>query len=129
MTKVMCFGTFDGLHQGHLSYFKQAKKLGDFLIVIIARDKNVIKFKGREPREKELRRLKLVSQIKEVDRAVIGNQDDIYAVIKKFQPEIICLGYDQKADEKKLRKLFPDIKIVRLKSYQPNKFKSSILNK
>ncbi|MBI2582387.1 adenylyltransferase/cytidyltransferase family protein, partial [Candidatus Woesearchaeota archaeon] len=31
MKKVMCFGTFDLLHLGHLNYFQQAKKYGDYL--------------------------------------------------------------------------------------------------
>ena len=41
----MVFGTFDGLHKGHLNFFKQAKKLAQksFLIVSIARDLNVLK--------------------------------------------------------------------------------------
>jgi len=39
MKKVICFGTFDLLHLGHLNYFQQAKKQGDYLIVVIATDK------------------------------------------------------------------------------------------
>ena len=44
-TKIMIFGTFDGLHKGHLNFFKQAKNFiqNSFLIVSIARDKNVYK--------------------------------------------------------------------------------------
>ena len=39
--KVICFGTFDILHLGHVNFFKQAKSLGDELVVVIARDVNV----------------------------------------------------------------------------------------
>ena len=41
--RIMVFGTFDGLHEGHLDFFKQARQLSKnpFLIVSIARDKNV----------------------------------------------------------------------------------------
>ncbi|MCD4694128.1 adenylyltransferase/cytidyltransferase family protein, partial [bacterium] len=53
MIKVMCFGTFDNLHLGHLFYLKEAKKFGDYLVVVIARDNNVKKIKGRCPREDE----------------------------------------------------------------------------
>jgi len=35
MKKVMCFGAFDGLHPGHLDFFRQAKRYGDFLIVSV----------------------------------------------------------------------------------------------
>ncbi|HLC71304.1 MAG TPA: adenylyltransferase/cytidyltransferase family protein, partial [Candidatus Nanoarchaeia archaeon] len=38
MKTVMCFGTFDILHPGHLHYLQQAKKYGDYLMVVIARD-------------------------------------------------------------------------------------------
>jgi len=50
-TKIMVFGTFDGLHKGHLNFFWQARKLAvdSFLVVSIARDKNVIKIKGKSP--------------------------------------------------------------------------------
>ena len=51
MVRVMVFGTFDGLHQGHLNFFKQARNLSknSYLIVSVARDKNVKKIKGRLP--------------------------------------------------------------------------------
>ena len=43
--RIMVFGTFDGLHKGHLNFFKQAKNFAEnsFLIVSVARDKNVFK--------------------------------------------------------------------------------------
>ena len=45
MKKVMVFGTFDGLHEGHLDFFRQAREYGDYLIVAVARDVNVKKIK------------------------------------------------------------------------------------
>ena len=41
----MLFGTFDGLHEGHFDLFRQAKKYGDYLVVVVARDVNVKKIK------------------------------------------------------------------------------------
>ncbi|MFT8977730.1 Gfo/Idh/MocA family oxidoreductase, partial [Liquorilactobacillus nagelii] len=38
MTKVITYGTFDLLHNGHLQLLKRAKKLGDFLIVGVTAD-------------------------------------------------------------------------------------------
>ena len=43
MKRVLIFGTFDGIHEGHLNLFKQAKKYGDYLIVVVGRDENIKK--------------------------------------------------------------------------------------
>lgn len=121
----MVFGTFDILHKGHLNLFEQAKKYGDYLIVVVARDKTVRKIKGKPPRNNEEKRLKAVR--KYADKAVLGYIKDKYKVIKNFKPDIICLGYDQKASLKDLRKF--KLQIKRLKSYKPNQYKSSKLYK
>jgi len=39
MKKVMVFGTFDGIHEGAFGSFLAAKKYGDYLVVVVARDK------------------------------------------------------------------------------------------
>lgn len=36
--RVMVFGVFDGLHPGHRAFLRQARKKGDKLIVVVARD-------------------------------------------------------------------------------------------
>ena len=124
MKKILIFGSFDGLHKGHLNLFKQAKKHGDKLIAVIARDKTIKQIKGREPRYKEKTRLKNIA--KHVDKAVLGNKTNKYAIIKKINPDIICLGYDQNSYTKDLRKHFKK-KIIRLKPYKPKVYKSSLL--
>jgi len=123
---VMCFGTFDSPHPGHISYLKQAKKYGNYLIVVVARDKNVKKIKGQLPRKNERERLEEIKKIKFVNEAALGRIKNKYNIIKKYNPDIICLGYDQEVDLKKLRKECKG-KIVRLKSYRENKYKSSKL--
>ena len=45
MKRVICFGTFDHLHPGHLNYFQQAKELGDYLIVVIVANLKTLHFK------------------------------------------------------------------------------------
>lgn len=124
MKTVMCFGTFDKFHPGHLAYLKQAKTKGDFLIAVVARDKNVLKYKGRLPRQNELQRLLNVKQAKIVNLAVLGYLRDCLRVIKKYRPDVICLGYDQRFNLNKLKKAFGG-KIYRLKAYKPHLYKSS----
>ncbi len=130
--KVLVFGTFDGLHKGHLYLFKQAKKHGDYLVVVVARDLTVKKVKGHLPKFEEQERVKTVYKCKLVDDAQLGNLKNYYKKIKEIKPQVICLGYDQVAFvenlEKEIEKYKMKIEIIRLKSYLPKKYKSSLLN-
>lgn len=126
---VMVFGTFDILHPGHLDFFRQAKKYGDRLIVVVARNVNVKKIKGRFPRFSERIRLKNVKKIKLVDEAIFGDEKDFFKVIRKKKPDVICLGYDQKMKaldlKRKLKRMRLETKVFRLKAYKPRIYKSS----
>ena len=134
-TKIMVFGTFDGVHKGHLSFFKQAKKLtkNSFLIVSIARDKNVIKIKGIKPKFSEKERLVLVKKVKFVDKVVLAGKSEYLSHILKEKPDVIALGYDQKAYVKNLKKDLKSknikIKIVRLKPHKEKIYKNHLLKK
>lgn len=133
MKKVLVFGTFEGLHPGHLNFFKQAKKYGDYLIVVVSRDATVKKTKNRLPLRNEKKRLKEVQKCKLVNEVVLGHRSNPYWIIKEINPEVICLGYDQKFFTKdlkgELRKMGLRIKVYRMKSYKPEKFHSSIIKK
>lgn len=128
MKKVILFGTFDILHVGHINLFEQAKKYGDQLIVVVARDKNVVKSKKKKAMFTEKERIKVLYNIKLIDRVVLGSESNYYQVIKKNQPDVIALGYDQEdyvsGLEEFLEKNKINTKIVRLKSYKPQRFKS-----
>jgi cytidyltransferase-like protein len=135
ITKIMLFGTFDGLHKGHLNFFEQAKKLSknSFLIACIARDKNVFKIKNKKTVLLENKRKNLVKRCNLIDRVVLGSLDDYLEQILIEKPDIIALGYDQKVFVKELRaeikKRKLNIKIVRLKSHRPDIYKNSLLRK
>lgn len=131
--KIMIFGTFDGLHKGHLNLFKQAKNLSvnSFVIASIARDKNVLRIKKKNPLYSERERKKMVANSGFVDKVVLGSIDDYIGHILKYKPDIIALGYDQKAYVKNLKKFLLEHNfnpvIKRLKSYQPHIYKNSLL--
>lgn len=133
-TKIMVFGTFDGLHKGHLNFFKQAKKLAKspFLIVSIARDKNVFKIKNYQPILKERERQNLVKKSKLVDKVVLASKINYLAHILKEAPDIIALGYDQVAYVQDLKKDLKNknifIKIIRLKPYKEKIYKNHLIN-
>lgn len=123
----MVFGTFDILHPGHLFLFTEAKKLGDNLIVIVARDTTVQSIKKIEVENKEDVRLENIKNLNIADKIILGNTDDKYQVIREEAPDVIALGYDQVAFTEKLVENFPNIKIVRLPPYKENIYKSSKL--
>ncbi|MBW2991876.1 FAD synthase [Candidatus Woesearchaeota archaeon] len=132
MKKVLAFGTFDILHPGHLDFFRQAKKFGDHLTVVVARDETVKKLKEKYPKFNEAERLEHVSRLEIVDKVVLGSTDDKYKVIEEVNPDIICLGYDQFSFTEDLEKELGNkgikAKIIRLKPYKEEKYKSSKLN-
>lgn len=128
MRKVLAFGCFDILHMGHYTYLKNAKKLGDKLIVVVARDSTIRNLKGREPLLDEESRRKLVESLRFVDSAMLGGKGDRYEIIKRIKPSIIALGYDQKQDERALKKKLSEMginaKVVRIrKSFNPKQQK------
>ena len=126
--KVLVAGTFDGFHPGHLHYFEQAKKQGDYLMVVVARDSIVERERGSPPVINEDDRLALVKSIRHVDFAVLGNETDKLKTVEDLRPDIICLGYDQNVDEKQLKgeleKRGIRITIKRMLPYKPQSCKS-----
>lgn len=128
---VMCFGTFDVLHPGHEDYFRQAREHGDRLVVVVARDTTVVDIKGDLPSMNEQERLLAVQDHVLVDEAVLGNEDDKYRVIQEFQPDIICLGYDQETFtdtlDVELTRRGLAANVVRCEAFFPDTFKSSLL--
>jgi len=117
----MATGTFDLLHMGHIYYLKEAKKLGDKLAVVVATDSTVRNLK-HEPINPEKIRLNLIKEIKVVDEAYLGREDDMYEIVKEIKPDIIALGYDQLHDENniksELKKRKIDSKVVRISEYK-----------
>ena len=120
MVKVMATGVFDILHLGHLYFLKEARKLGDELVVVVATDKTAEKLKHIPVTSEEMR-VQMVGELKPVDKAVLGYEDDQYKIVKELKPDIIALGFDQKHDEEIIKKdieeLGMDVKVVRLEPF------------
>jgi len=134
MKRVVVFGTFDVFHPGHMDFLKQAKEYGSDLTVVIARNKTVFKIKGRLPKNSESKRMKKVSDSGLAQEVILGNEGDKYKIIKDLHPDVICLGYDQKFFVDKLRSKLDEFgldktEIIRLKSFKPEIYKSSKLEK
>lgn len=134
----MVFGTFDGLHKGHLDFLRQARKLSRkplkcLLVVSIARDKNVFLIKGERPALNEKKRMTLLKNCQLVDKVVLSGIASHIPHILREKPEIIALGYDQKAYVKNLKKDLKNkgllVKIMRLKPYKEKIYKNKLLKR
>jgi FAD synthetase len=132
----MIFGTFDMVHPGHENFFVQARKLTKkntepYLIVSLAREKNVRRIKGKTPTQSEQDRKKLLSRHNLIDKVVLGAIGNHIPHIVKQNPDVIALGYDQTAYVQGLRTALSaaglKTKIVRLKPFHPEKYKTSLL--
>ena len=94
----MATGVFDLLHPGHVAFLREAKKLGDELVVVVARDSTAKRLK-HAPITPQSNRLEMVGALKPVDRAVLGNEGDIFEILDEIRPDVIALGYDQVHNE------------------------------
>ncbi len=110
MRRVVAAGVFDGLHAGHRYYLRSAKRLGDHLTVIVARDATVPAIKGKRPQRRERARRAAVAQLPEVDRALLGNPvtriepEQRFRILLRLRPQVVCLGYDQPVNARDLRR-------------------------
>ena len=129
MKTVMCFGAFDLFHDGHRHFISQAQKLGDKLIVTVARDANIERIKGVVPMYDELDRVDEIKDNFPEAEVVLGDKEDFYKCLNCYKPDVIALGYDQHANEEVIKSHLPDVELIRIKSFNPDKFKSSILKK
>ena len=127
---VLAGGVFDIIHPGHIHTLNAAKALGGVLVVAIATDKTAKKMKKRSPLHSQELRRELVSCLSMVDRAIIGNEEDIFETVKAIKPNIIALGYDQIHQEQFIsdgcKRINLDVKIVRLESPVPKLSSSEI---
>jgi FAD synthetase len=130
---VLASGVFDLLHLGHVKFLEEAKKAGGKnaeLIVIVARDSTVQETKGRKPIMPESQRRALVESLKVVDEAVLGFENfDIGDVIDRIKPDVIALGYDQAAMERRVREYVDkhglNVKVVRVGKFEEDELDSS----
>ena len=127
---VLAGGVFDIIHPGHINTLNAAKKLGDFLVVVIATDKTAVKMKKREPLHNAQLRQELVSSLSMVDLCIVGDEEDIFKTVDLVKPQIIALGYDQTHQEEFIKegckKINLDVLVARLKSPRPETSSSSI---
>ncbi len=128
---VFTGGTFEVIHAGHLYTIQEAKKRGDLLVVVVARDATIRRRKKREPIAPEEERVKVVSAMRPVDAAILGSETNIYDTLERVSPDVVALGYDQYHTEAEIvreakgRRM--EVSVVRLDSPFPTLKTSKIL--
>ncbi|MFC7138939.1 adenylyltransferase/cytidyltransferase family protein [Halosimplex aquaticum] len=119
---VVAQGTFDILHPGHLHYLRDAKAMGDRLVVILARSENVTH--KASPVVPGPQRREMVAGLDPVDEARLGHPEDIFAPIEDLDPAVIALGYDQHHDADGIRAALAergiDCEVRRASAYEPD---------
>jgi len=100
--KIVVFtnGCFDLLHRGHIYLLREAKALGDLLVVAINSDQSVKANKGpTRPILAETDRLELIASMEMVDYVVLFDEPDPYNIISILRPHILVKGGDWSAEE------------------------------
>ena len=92
---VFTNGCFDIIHVGHVRYLKEARSLGDVLVVGLNSDESVRAIKGmNRPIVPQGERAEVLSSLRDVDYVVIFNEHDPYNTIAALRPDILVKGGD-----------------------------------
>jgi len=101
---VIASGYFNPIHVGHINYFKEAKKLGDILVVIVNNDEQV-KIKGSTHFMPAEERINIIRAIKYVDEIFLSIDKDgsvkesLKAIAKSHEGELFVVhGGDRHKD-------------------------------
>jgi D-beta-D-heptose 7-phosphate kinase/D-beta-D-heptose 1-phosphate adenosyltransferase len=96
---VFTNGVFDLLHPGHVRYLRDARALGDVLIVGLNDDESVRRNKGPDrPVNTQEDRAEILSALESVDAVVLFGEDTPAEIIKAIQPDVLVKGADWAAD-------------------------------
>ncbi|MCX5720218.1 MAG: D-glycero-beta-D-manno-heptose 1-phosphate adenylyltransferase [Nitrospirae bacterium] len=96
---VFTNGCFDIIHIGHVRYLKQAKALGDMLVVGLNSDRSVSRIKPNRPINSQDHRAEVLSSLDMVDYVTLFDEETPYELIKFLQPDKLVKGGDWKKEE------------------------------
>jgi len=104
---VLVGGCFDILHYGHISFLKQAKTHGDYLMVALESDENVRKAKGvSRPIHTQHQRKEMLESLSVVDEVIelppMESDEEYFELIKRIKPYVIALTEGDPILDKKM---------------------------
>ena len=99
-TLVFTNGCFDILHVGHVRYLKQARSLGDTLLVAINSDRTVRELKGEgRPVMNEQERAEMLAALRAVDYVTVFDDASPRSLIAELLPDVLVKGGDYALEE------------------------------
>lgn len=97
---VFTNGCFDLLHPGHVRYLREARSLGDALVVALNSDRSVRVLKGEgRPILSEQERAEVVAALQAVDYVIIFDEETPRELIAELLPDVLVKGGDWPLDE------------------------------
>ena len=96
---VFTNGVFDLLHVGHVRYLKEARALGDLLVVGVNTDASVQRLKGpTRPIQSESDRAEILASLEAVSYTVLFGEETPALLIEAVKPTILVKGGDYKIE-------------------------------
>ncbi len=96
---VFTNGCFDIIHAGHVRYLKEAKVLGDVLVVGLNSDSSVSFMKPKRPINTQNQRAEVLASLEMVDYITIFDEETPYELIRLLLPDILVKGGDWKKED------------------------------
>jgi len=104
--KVLVGGCFDILHYGHVRFLKEARGLGDYLIVALESDENTKRLKGTgRPIHNQKQRKEILESLNFVDEVIslpkMKRDVDYKNLVIKIKPNVIAITEGDRVKDKK----------------------------
>ena len=96
---VFTNGCFDLIHAGHVRYLREAKSLGNVLVIGLNSDASVSTIKPGRPVTPENQRAEVLASLEMVDYVTLFSEDTPYELIKEIGPDVLVKGADWNVDD------------------------------
>ena len=97
---VLTNGCFDVIHAGHVAYLREAKKLGDLLVIGVNCDAQVKLQKGAgRPVYRETERLEILAELQCVDYLTVFDEPTAHELIRAVRPDVYVKGGDYRPED------------------------------